>query len=268
MVRKRWILYCETAAYQGQMKALIIEDEQPAIQKLERFLTTMNRNIEIVARLSSVEDSTNWLIEHPAPDLIFMDVRLEDGICFELFEKVNIVTPVVFITAYNEYAIKAFKVNSVDYLLKPLDFDELKKALDKFEIVHQQESYASKIEHLMASMKSTPKERFLIKMGEHYRSIQVDDICHFFIEERNNFIAMNSAKIYPVDYSLDQIEQMVDPKRFFRVNRSCIVNIRSISDILEYSTSRLKLKMECHLSNDDILVSRERVRDFKKWMDR
>ena len=250
------------------MKVLIIEDEHPAQLKLERFLGEIDNTIEVIAKLASVEESTNWITQNPAPDLIFMDIRLEDGTCFEIFENVNIKTPVIFTTAYDEYAIRAFKVNSVDYLLKPLDFDELKSAVEKYKSIHLKSLNTFGFGNLISTMQSTPKERFLIKVGGHYKSVQVDDICYFFIEERNNFIMVKQAKIYAIDYSLDQIEQMVDSNRFFRINRGCIVNIKSILDIIEYSSSRLKLKIEHQKVGEEILVSRERVKDFKKWMDR
>ena len=248
------------------MKVLIIEDELPAQQKLERFLKTIGTDLSIDAILTSVEEATNWISEQPPSDLIFMDIRLEDGICFEIFENVKVETPVIFITAYDEYAIKAFKVNSVDYLLKPLDFDELKNAIEKFKSIYFSNNQNQNLRSLLATMLPASKERFLIKVGGHYKSIQVDDICYFFIAERNNFMVTNNGKIYPMDYSLDQAEKLLDRKRFFRINRTCIVNIKAILDIVEYSSSRLKLKVAGQQESDDMIVSRDRVRDFKQWM--
>ena len=248
------------------MKILIIEDELPAQQKLERFLKTIGTDLSIDALLTSVEEATNWISEQPPSDLIFMDIRLEDGLCFEIFENVKVETPVIFITAYDEYAIKAFKVNSVDYLIKPLDFGELKNAIEKFKSIHFSNNQNQNLRSLLATMIPASKKRFLVKIGGHYKSIQVDDIHYFFIAERNNFMVTDNGKIYPMDYSLDQAEKLLDRKRFFRINRTYIVNIKAIQDIVEYSSSRLKLKVAGQQESDDMIISRDRVRDFKQWM--
>ena len=206
------------------MKILIIEDEHPAIQKLERLLVEIDNTIEIVGYLESVEQSINWLEKNTHPDLIMMDIQLSDGLCFEIFENIKIKTPVIFITAYDEYAIKAFKVNSVDYLLKPLDPYALSKALYKFESIHGRHS-AIPLETLAAQFQPKTKERFLIKIGEHFRSVQTSDIWCFFIMERSTFLYTCKDKSYPIDYSLDQIEKLVDYSKFFRINRNYIINI-------------------------------------------
>lgn len=249
------------------MKVLIIEDEQPAAQKLSRLMKTLENDAEISAVLQSVEMSVNWLIKNPHPDLIFMDIQLEDGLCFEIFEKVNLKVPVVFTTAYDEYALRAFKVNSIDYLLKPLNEDELKSALRKFREIFSRPDYFAKLENIMIQLQPATKERFLIRIGEHFKSVQTDDITCFYIKERCNFISTNKGKNYPVDYSLDKIETMVDHRRFFRVNRNFIVNFHFIRDVVAYSSNRLKVVVE-GFNDEEILVSRERVADFKNWMDR
>lgn len=250
------------------MKVLIIEDEQPASQKLTRLLREIDQDIAITDVLESVEDATNWLIKNPHPDLIFMDIQLEDGICFEIFENCHTETPVIFTTAYDEYALKAFKVNSVDYLLKPIVLDELKDAIDKFMMLHHQKTDFTKLESVIHQLQPIAKERFLIKIGEHYRSIPVSDIHCFYIRERCNFMLVNTGKSYPVDYSLDKIEQLVDSKMFFRINRNFIIHFSAIQDIIAYSSSRLKVLLNYWTEKEDILVSRERVADFKNWMDR
>ena len=250
------------------MKVLIVEDEQPASQKLIRLLREIDTSIEVVEIIESVERATNWLLTHTTPDLIFMDIQLEDGVCFEIFENYDIKTPVIFTTAYDEYSLKAFKVNSVDYLLKPIVLGELKNAIEKFESVHHQKVDFTKIESFINKLQPKTKERFLIKIGEHYRSISVSRINCFFIKERCNFINVDKGKNYAIDYSLDKVEDIIDSKMFFRVNRNFIINFLAIQDIIVYSSSRLKIMLTNWEENDEILVSRERVAEFKEWMDR
>ena len=250
------------------MKVLIIEDEQPASQKLIRLLKENDSGFEIIDVLRSVEDTINWFSTHPDPELIFMDIQLEDGICFEIFENCSINSPVIFTTAYDEYSLKAFKVNSVDYLLKPIVPEELKNAIDKFKKVHSHKDDISKIESIINQLQPRTKERFLIKIGEHYRSIQISSINCIYIKERCNFINVDNGKNYAIDYSLDKIEQMIDSRMFFRVNRNFIINFTAIHDIIAYSSNRLKIILANWTEKDEIMVSRERVADFKRWMDR
>jgi two-component system response regulator LytT len=247
------------------MKVLIIEDEQPAAQKLVRLLHDFDEKIGIVGILESVEESTNWLSHNPHPDIIFMDVQLEDGICFEIFEKITIKTPVIFTTAFDKYAIKAFEVNSVDYLLKPVEAGVLGKAIHKYESIHRKAGL--NIEDLVYKLQPKTKERFLIRVGEHFKSLQATDIYCFYIRERCNFIHTVGGKEYAFDYSLDKTEKMIDDKRFFRVNRDTIINYSAIKDVIAYSSNRLKIIMKDWPENNEILVSRERVAAFKKWMD-
>ena len=250
------------------MKVLIIEDEQPASQKLIRLLGGIDSTIEIMDVLRSVEEAINWLSKHPDPELIFMDIQLEDGICFEIFESCSIKSPVIFTTAYDEYSLKAFKVNSVDYLLKPIVPEELKNAIDKFKKVHSHNDDIAKIESIINQLQPKTKERFLIKVGEHYRSVQISSINCFYIKERCNFINVDNGKNYDIDYSLDKVEHMIDSKMFFRVNRNFIINFSAIHDIIAYSSNRLKIILSNWTEKDEIMVSRERVADFKNWMDR
>lgn len=249
------------------MKVLIIEDEQPAAHKLIRLLKEIDGEIEIMDILSSVEQSINWFAGHPSPELIFMDIQLEDGICFEIFENYKIDTPVIFTTAYDAYALKAFKVNSVDYLLKPISPDDLKMAINKYKSLHQPTMNYLHLQAIIEQLQPKTKERFLIKIGEHYISVQAQSINCFYIMERNTFVLTDKGKNYPIDYSLDKIEQLVDPKYFFRVNRNCIVNFSAIQDIISYSSSRLKIVLTSRTDLEDILVSRERVAGFKEWME-
>lgn len=250
------------------MKVLIIEDERPASQKLIRLLREADPAIEVTGVLSSVEQSVNWLVGNKSPELIFMDIQLEDGLCFEIFEKVRIEAPVIFTTAYNEYALKAFKVNSIDYLLKPIDPAELRSAIDKFNSIHRAKQHYARYESVIRQFPLRSKERFLIKIGEHYKSVPTTDIACFYILERSVFLLTCSGKSYPVDYSLDKIEQLVDPGLFFRVNRNFIVNYYAVQDMIAYSSSRIKIVLANRIGQEDILVSRERVPGFKQWMDR
>jgi two-component system response regulator LytT len=251
-----------------KMRVIIIEDERPASQKLIRLLEGIDPGIEVIAVLQSVEEATNWFLNHVHPELIFMDIQLEDGTCFEIFENCDLKTPVIFTTAYDEYTLKAFKVNSVDYLLKPIVPGELKKAIDKFRLLHGQGPDLAKIESIINQLQPKAKERFLIRIGDHYRSVPTSDISCFYIRERCNFILIHTGKSYPVEYSLDKIEQLVDPRLFFRINRNFIISFSSIQDIIAYSSSRLRIILAGWPEQEDILVSRERVAEFKRWMDR
>ena len=250
------------------MNALIIEDERPAAEKLAKTISKIDAEIHIQARLESVLDSINWLNSNPAPDLIFMDIQLDDGICFEIFESVKIETPIIFTTAYDSYAIKAFRVNSVDYLLKPIDEEALRSAIEKYRSIYKKdESQDKKIDQLFNQLMHNHKTRFFVKLGNHFHSVSTNEIQCFFIEERAVFLRTLAGKKYDLDYSLDQLQKLVDPNLFFRINRNYLINIDAIQDIFSYSSSRLgvKLKMMDHL---DMIVSRDKVSEFKKWLDR
>lgn len=249
------------------MKVLIIEDEQLAAKKLTRLLKETDATIEIAAVVGSVEGAAMWLRSNAHPELIFMDIQLEDGLCFEIFERIEIKIPVIFTTAYDEYALKAFKVNSVDYLLKPIKLAELKQALDKHCTLNNRVDFTG-IEMALKQLQTKQKERFLIKVGEHYKSIEIAAIDCFYVKERCNFILINTGRNYAIDYSLDKIEEMVDAKQFFRINRNMIVHFSSIQDIVAYSSNRLKIVLKSWTEGDELLVSRDRVSDFKLWMDR
>jgi DNA-binding LytR/AlgR family response regulator len=251
------------------MKVLIIEDEHLAAEKLGRMLHKLDPSIQVLATLESVSESAKWLSSNPAPDLIFMDIQLDDGISFEIFESVQISTPIIFTTAYNEYAIKAFKVNSVDYLLKPITPDDLRAAVDKFRNLHGGWNQPSeKIDQLFRQLVKDHKKRFFVKIGTHFHSVSTDEIACFFIRERATFIKTRVGKNLNIDYSLDQVQKLVDPSSFFRINRNYMINIDSISDIISYSSNRLKIVLKNFEHLDDLLVSRDKTGDFKKWMDR
>ncbi len=249
------------------MKVVIVEDERLAAEKLQRLLTLVDPEIEVLKILESVEESVNWFSENISPDLIFMDIQLDDGISFEIFDAVKIEAPVVFTTAFNEYAIRAFKVNSVDYLLKPVEKVALENALEKFRKIYSGQEMGLKISKVFEQISKSFKTRFLVKIGTHFHSVPVENIACFFVEERATFLKSKAGKNYDLDYSLDQIQKLVDPDLFFRINRNYLVKIDAITEILSYSTSRLKLKME-NFSSDELIVSRDKVAEFKLWMDR
>ena len=250
------------------MKVAIIEDERPAAGRLERLLKEAEPDASIIAVLESVEETINWWATDPQPDLIFMDIQLEDGLCFEIFESIPVTTPVIFVTAFDEYAIRAFKVTSVDYLLKPLSRESLITALHKFKTLFNRQMQGEKVENMVRQLQPRTKERFLVKVGDHFRSIQTTDISCFLIRERYNFIFTREGREYPIDYSLDKVEKIIDPARFFRINRNFIINYAAIRDVIACSSSRLKVRLNGWKDDDDIIVSRERVGEFKEWMDR
>jgi DNA-binding LytR/AlgR family response regulator len=248
------------------MNFLIIEDEKPAYQKLKRLLRDVRPGSTVLDVLESVEQSVNWFLKNPEPDLIFMDIQLEDGLCFEIFEQCTIRTPVIFTTAYDAYTLRAFKVNSIDYLLKPIDPEELKNAITRYDDQHRHTDLAQ-FEAVLKQLQPETKERFLIKIGDHFKPVRASAVRCFYILERCSFLRTDSGNNYPLDYSLDTIEKLVDPKMFFRVNRHFIVNISAIRDIYAWSSSRLKIILDGWDEKEEIIVSRDRVPDFKKWMD-
>ncbi|MCY1721218.1 LytTR family DNA-binding domain-containing protein [Prolixibacteraceae bacterium Z1-6] len=250
------------------MNIVIIEDEKLAADKLQLLLHQIDSQIEVLAVLESVEDAVNWLASNPSPDLIFMDIQLDDGISFEIFEAVKIDSPVIFTTAFDEYAIRAFKVNSVDYLLKPVETKVLELALQKFKTIYAEKiSFEERVSQVFEQISKQYKSRFFIKIGTRYQSVQVPQVCSFFVEERNTFLQTIEGKTYDLDYSLDQLQKMVNPEKFFRINRNFLVNINCIDEIISYSSSRLKLKLKSE-SCGDLIVSRDKVSEFKRWMDR
>ncbi len=252
------------------MNVLIVENEIPAADRIIKLLKKNDKSITVLGVVESVEEAINRLQVKPQPDLILMDIQLDDGLCFEIFETINIDTPVIFTTAYDEYTLKAFKVNSVDYLLKPVDEDLLKLALEKFKKHYyiNKDPFKRDFKQLISEFRNQYKSRFLIKIGEKYRSITVGEISHFHIIERNVFLCDYQRKDYGIDYSLEQLQSNLDPRKFFRINRECIVNIDAIELMFSYSSSRLQLTLKNRDKSDLFVVSRDKVTDFKKWIDK
>lgn len=251
------------------MNILIVENEAPAAEKIIKLLKGIDNTISVIGVIETVEEAINRLQESPLPDLVLMDIQLDDGLCFEIFETINVDIPVIFTTAYDEYTLRAFKVNSVDYLLKPIDEGSLRSAIAKYRKLYgERDPFRRDFRQLIHEFRSLYKSRFLVKIGEKYRSVPTGEISHFHISERNVFLNDNHGRDYGVDYSLEQLQNILDPRKFFRISRECIVNIDSIALMYSYSSSRLQLTLKNREKNDLFIVSRDKVAGFKKWIDR
>jgi len=257
------------------MKVFIIEDEELAVKKLRKTLESVDESAEVVGVAESIRASVNWLQTNPSPDLILMDIELCDGQSFEIFDKVEVNSTVIFTTSYDEYALKAFKVNSVDYLLKPVQKEDLKAALVKLK--HMKEMYGAQgntaslnVENLVKELqqKLQPKEfrkRFLVKHAQKLVSVEIEEIAYFYSDGRLNFFKTYDNRKFVVDYTMDELEEMLDPARYFRISRSFYVSINSIDQIHDYFGNRLLLHLKPAVDKESI-VSREKVTDFKMWM--
>ena len=249
------------------MNVVIIEDEKPAARRLNRMLNDFD--IEPLTMLHSVEESVNWFHKNDHPDLIFLDIQLSDGLSFEIFEEVEIKSAIIFTTAYDEYALKAFKLNSIDYLLKPIDADELENAINQYKKIANSNSNSGlnleQIKSIISPSQKTYKKRFTVKIGQHLKMISIESIECFYSENKSTHIHTIDNRSYLLEESLEQLEEKLDPEIFFRVSRKYFVNINAIKDIISYTNSRLKIIL--HSYNDsEIIVSRERVKDFKEWI--
>lgn len=248
------------------IKYLIVEDERFAYDEMKRMIDKLRPNYQLINWTETVIQTIDFLQQNSV-DLILLDIRLSDGSSFDIFEQISVSIPIIFTTAYDEYAIRAFKVNSVDYLLKPIDEADLIAALEKFERNRAITPIIPEYKKLEdALMQNRKKNRFLIQVGDSYHYIDTSDVAYFYSEEKAIFLHTFSNKRYIIDYTLDQIERMLDEKVFFRASRNCITNIRSIKKISKYFNSRLKLTLEPNCPHE-VLVSRVRVTDFLSWVD-
>ncbi|MEE4215507.1 MAG: LytTR family DNA-binding domain-containing protein [Bacteroidales bacterium] len=251
------------------MKVLIIEDEKLAADKLGEMLKSIEPDIEILAKIGSVKESVKWLMNNSA-DLIFLDIQLSDGISFNIFEQVMVNTPVIFTTAYDQYAVKAFQLNSIAYLLKPVRKRDLEESLRKFETFKS--AFIIDFGSLLAQLKGKKpeyKKRFMIQIGDRIRKVEVSDIACFYSMDRTTFLKTFTNKNYPVDQSLDKLESLLDPEKFFRINRKYIVNMDAIKSMVAYSRGRVKLELDPPADNEtDAIVSIERSSGFKKWLNK
>lgn len=249
-------------------KIVIVEDEKPAARLLERKLNTLG--FEIQHKLSSVEDALEWFEANTNPDLIFLDIQLSDGLSFEIFEQLNIKSAIIFTTAYDEYALRAFKLNSIDYLLKPIQDAELKQAIDKF---REQRStffdFSEQLSFFKAFMKGEQKEykeRFAIKVGLQIKICSTTEIVCFYSENKATYLKTKDDRNYILDYTLEELDNILEPKLFYRINRKYIISIKHIKDIVAYSNSRLRINL-ISSDLDDVIVSREKVNEFKNWIE-
>jgi two-component system response regulator LytT len=258
------------------MNALIVEDEELAVRKLQKLLADVAPALTVLGVTASIDDTVNWLETlrakgQPDPDLIFLDIELADGQSFEIFERTTVRSTVIFTTSYDEYALQAFKVNSIDYLLKPIQRDDLRRSLQKYEALRSQPTHVPSlnIEKLLQQLQSQSppdyRQRFLVRQGQRMLSVEVGEIAYFYTEDRYSFFAMHTGQKFLVDYTLDEIADALDPGRFFRINRGVIVTHQTVDQIQPYFGNRLALSLK-PVFDKEALVSREKVSDFKQWM--
>jgi DNA-binding LytR/AlgR family response regulator len=249
------------------MNVIILEDETRAANHLERLLLRVAPTMKILAKLESVRDAVKYLNTNPEPELIFSDIQLADGLSFEVYKQVNVKCPIIFTTAYDHYAIEAFQTNGIDYLLKPVEEERLLKAIEKA----RHFSPGIVLEKLLAinrpAEEKAYKSRFMVKVGDKIKSVPVEEILVFYSQEKASFIRTTDAHTYCIDYALDQLEPMLDAEKYFRINRKYIVAIGACTNILAWTNSRLRLKID-GIDDPDIIVARERVQEFKMWLDK
>jgi DNA-binding LytR/AlgR family response regulator len=251
------------------MNVIIIEDEKPAARRLSRLLAELG--VEVSTMLHSVDESIEWFQNNPQPDLIFLDIQLSDGLSFEIFDVVDVKSAIIFTTAFDEYALQAFKLNSIDYLLKPIDDEDLEKAVKKYRNFKPENQKISvdfnDIKKLLVDpLDREYKKRFTVRVGQHLKIVNADDVECFYSENKGTYAATSEGRNYLLDTTLEQLEEELSPKVFFRVSRKYFVNISHINDIISYTNSRLQIKMKRY-NEQEIIVSRERVKDFKLWLE-
>ena len=251
------------------MKVVIIEDEHLSAQRLEVMLKKYDPAMTVLAEIPSVAEAVQWFKENEDPDLVFMDIHLEDGQSFSIFDQINLDVPVIFTTAFDEYTIKAFKVNSVDYLMKPLNYDELAKAIEKFKRLHaEKEESGTSIEQLIQSMQKREPEyrsRFLVSIGSRLMTVEIDDIQYFYSADKITFLVTKDNHRYPIDFSLDKLAPLLNPKDFYRINRQMIVKLSAIENIHVFSKGRIKLDLAPPMK-EEVFVSLDKVVEFKEWL--
>lgn len=251
------------------MNVIIIEDEKPSARRLQRMLKSLD--VEAETMLHSVEESIEWFESNEHPDLIFLDIQLSDGLSFEIFEAIDIKSAVIFTTAYDEYALQAFKLNSIDYLLKPIDDDDLKTAVEKFKgRTIQKQSVTLDFDDikklLVNPIEREFKKRFSVKVGQHLKLINIEDIECIYSENKGTYVFTNEGRNYLLDVTLDHLEDELEPHVFFRISRKYYINIDAIKDMVSYTNSRLEIKLN-HYNEQQVIVARERVKDFKNWLE-
>lgn len=253
------------------MRVLILEDEALSAKRAAQLLKEADPGIEVMETLESVEEAVLWLSKNPEPDLLLLDIHLADGICFRLFERIPVKSPVIFTTAYDQYALQAFKLNSIDYLLKPLDKTELHNALIKFRDLNDRRGAISladirRMEESMLSFSKKYKHRFLVKYGDTILYKNIDEVAYFYAEDKVVFLVTSEGRKYLIDYNLESLEELLDPHLFFRINRKIIARIQSIQKVKTLLSSRLQVFLKPEFEQN-AYVSRERSPDFKIWLD-
>jgi two-component system LytT family response regulator len=248
------------------MNIVLIEDEHLAAEKLERYLLKYNSEIKVLTILSSISDAVNWFQNNANYDVVFMDIQLTDGLSFEIFSQIKINKPVIFTTAFDEYALDAFKVNSIDYVLKPITFTDISKAMNKLKLMQNIFSSETVSNVLEMVHQKKEKDRFLVRLGNHIYSIKTAEISLFYAEGRTVYLVTNENKKFIIDFKLEDLNNVLKSTSFFRVNRSFIVNINAIKDVIVYSNSRLKITSKATIEKE-IIVSREKVNIFKTWLE-
>ena len=247
------------------MDVLIIEDEETAARRLKKLIGEIAPEMNVVGILDSIEGTLNWLEQNELPTLVFLDIHLADGSSFEIFNYKQIETPIIFTTAYDEYALKAFKLNAVDYLLKPIKRAELKQAIEKFGKLQGQQPVIDYQKLAESLQQKQAQRRFLIRVGQIFRVVEIKDVAYFYTESKITFLVTHEGKRYPVDFSLEKLEEELDRRSFFRINRQFIIGLQAIKEMYAYSKSRVKIELNpaCEL---DSIVSTERSPYFKKWL--
>lgn len=249
------------------MKVLIIEDEQPAYKRLEKLITELLPDAVIIAHHDSISATKKWFLKNEVPDIVFMDIHLADGSAFDLLEEVPIQAPIIFTTAYDQYAIDAFKVSGIGYLLKPIKKEDLEEALDKMANIKKIFTLTQdkQMDLLQAMKPEEYKKRFLIRFGDNIKTVPTEEIAYFFSENKATFARTYEGRTYPVDHNLDGIEKVVDPEYFFRINRQYIISLNAIDDMKTYSKARVLVKLKPEVKEHP-LVSSERSAMFKRWL--
>lgn len=251
------------------MHVIIIEDESLTARRLEGLLHRYDPAIRVQQIIPSVQEAVEWFATHAAPDLVFMDIHLEDDLAFKIFEKHDLRVPVIFTTAYDEYMIQAFKVNSIDYLLKPINYEELVQALEKFKSLRHQfaQPHLDTLLRFIGQMEPEYKSRFMITVGTRIRSIETRDIAYFYSEEKLTFMVTRDGHTLPIDFSLDKLSSLLDPKDFFRISRQMIVSFSSVQTVHTHIKGKLKLDL-LPKTKFEVFVSGDRMTDFKEWLGR
>lgn len=245
------------------MTVLIIEDEQPAARRLRKMIQEIDSNARIVGMLDSIESVVDWWGQHQPPDLIFLDIQLADGSSFELFSLIDIQQPVIFVTAFDQYAIQAFKVNAIDYLLKPVKREELVSAIDKYR--SKQPEKIDYHQFLQIIRPESATQRFLIRVGQKMQLVGLPEVAWFYTENKVTMMMTREGRRLPIDHTLEKLEELLDPAKFFRVNRQYLISIESIGEMYAYSRSRVKINL-IPPASESIIVSTERSPHFKKWL--